>query len=219
MKIIGSGIYTDANGRNNKIVGVCELPESNKLQELKLSGNLFFEKIFCEEVSISGKCEGGSLSAHNVNISGKYEGKSITAKTFSASGKVEIDSIKIEDSLKISGKPKSDFVAADEIIIAACAGSLGVVKCRKIKIFEGSVTANEEFFGKNFVEYFSFNESHSRVQIKNIEANIVELENCAVEVIRCQNAFIGKNCVIDKLFVAGECEVAADSTVVETIRI
>lgn len=219
MKIRGSGFYTDASGRNNKIVGVCELPDSDKLQELKLSGKLFFENFYCKEVNISGKCEGGSLSAHNLNISGRCEGKSLTAKTFSASGKVEIDSMKIEDSLKISGKPKIDFVTADEIIIAACAGFLGVVKCRKIKIFEGSVTANEEFFGKNFVEYFSFNESYSRVQIKNIEANIVELENCVAEVIRCQNAFIGKNCAIDKLFVAGEYEVAADSTVGETIRI
>ncbi|MBR2734047.1 MAG: hypothetical protein IKN27_13995 [Selenomonadaceae bacterium] len=57
----------------------------------------------------------------------------------------------------------------------------------------------------------------SRIRIKNIDADIVELENCAVSVIKCRDAVIGTNCAIEKFFVAGKCTVADDSTVSETL--
>lgn len=235
MKIKGSGIYTDANGKNQRILGVGELSDDEKLQELKVSGNISFDKILCNEVRLSGKCKGGSISAQDLkisgglsfddisceeaDISGKCEGKSISAENFSVSGKIEIDSLTIGQTLKLSGRPKINSATANEIFLGASDGFVGEIKCRNLKIFKGTVSFGGEIFGKNFFENFLFNESNSRIHVKKIEAEKIALENCAADVIKCKDAFIGSNCAIEKLFVAGECKVAADSTVSETIRI
>lgn len=218
MNIKGAGIYTDASGESHKII-LGDLPDSENLRALKVSGNLTFKKISCDEINVSGKCEGGSITAQSLkvsgglsfdkisceegSVSGKCEGKSLTAKNFSASGKVEIDSLKVEETLKLSGKPRIDSMTATKIFIDSIDGSIGSIKCRTIKIFDRiglAVTRN------------------LRVRIVDIDADKVELENCAVVEIKCKDAFIGVNCVIEKLFVSGECEVADGSTIGETIR-
>lgn len=234
MKIRGTGSYTDTNGRSHTVLGVGELPDDEKLRELEVTGNFSFDKISCDEVNVSGKCAGGSIIAQNLNVSGgfsfddvscdeielsgKCDGKSVNAKNFSASGKVEVDSLTVEQTLRLSGKPQIDSVTADKIIIGSRNGFIGSVKCRKIKIFDDAAQFDGEIFGNIFIRHVSFGQSLSRVSIKKIDAETVALENCAVEVIRCKDAFIGTNCAIKKLFVSGECTVADDSTVGETIR-
>lgn len=217
MRIKGSGTYTGAAGKSCSILGICELADEENLQELRLSGNLSFKKLSCDKVDISGKCEGGSINARSLKISGTCEGDSVSAKNFSAVGKVEVDSLTVEQIFELSGKPRIDYVTADEIIIATSSGFIGEVKCHKIKIFDDTARIDGEFFDKSFIGHFSFNQSRSRVRIKNIEADKIELENCEVDIIRCKDAFIGTNCAVDKLFVSGACKVAADSTVGETI--
>lgn len=234
MNIKGNGIYTDADGKSHRIIGSSELPDGEHLQSLKTSGKLSFDKISCDEFNVSGKCNGGSISARDLktsgelsfdniscddaNISGRCEGDSVTAKNFSASGKVEVDSLNIEQTLKLSGKPQINSVTADEIFIGACDGSIGKIRCRHIKIFEHGAQFAERTFENFFGENFFFGKENSHVRIKSIDAETVELENCAVEGIKCRDAFIGKNCAIEKLIVAGKCIVAADSTVAEIIR-
>ena len=44
------------------------------------------------------------------------------------------------------------------------------------------------------------------------------LQNCEVGIIKCKDAFIGSNCIIEKLIVAGECEIYADSKVSEMVH-
>lgn len=202
MKIRGSGLYTDANGKRHRVAGISEWSEAEKFRELKVSGNLSFEKISCEEIELSGKCEGAF----------------VTAKNFSASGKVEVDSMSIEQLLKLSGKPKINAVEADEIIIAARNGFIDEIKCRVLRIFENSEKIGLEVFEEIFGKHFPRSEYNLRVKIKKIDAETVELENCTVDVIRCKDAFIGSNCSINKLFFAGECKIADDSTVGETIH-
>ncbi|MBQ7629122.1 MAG: hypothetical protein IJS81_02765 [Selenomonadaceae bacterium] len=235
MKIKGSGIYKDANGKNHRIIGVGELSDEGKLQELTASGNISFDKILCNEVRLSGKCQGGSINAQDLkisgglsfdnisceeaDISGKCEGKSFSAENFSMSGKIEIDSLTIGKTLKLSGRPKIDSATADEIFIGASGGFIGEIKCRNLKIIKGTASFAGEIFGEKFFENFLFNESHSRIRVKKIEAEKITLENCAADVIKCKDIFIGSNCAIEKLFVAGDCKVSADSTVGETIHI
>lgn len=80
------------------------------------------------------------------NISGRCEGDSVTAKNFSASGKVEVDSLTVEQTLKLSSKPQINSVTADEIFIGACDGSIGKIKCRRIKIFPVVRLSGGNFF-------------------------------------------------------------------------
>ncbi|MBR1646777.1 MAG: hypothetical protein IJ685_08375 [Selenomonadaceae bacterium] len=218
MRIRGSGTYTDANGKVHKIIGIGELPDSENLQELKVSGNLSFKKISCNKINVSGKCNGSSIAAdylktsgelsvddvscNEVVISGKFTGDTVNAKNFSGSGKVEVGTLTIERVMNLSGKPQINSLSAYEIIIASSDGSIDKVTCRHIKIFDND----------------NFDISHSRVRIEKIDADTVELENCAVDVIKCRDAVIGKNCAIEKLFISGECKVADDSSVGETIR-
>lgn len=152
-------------------------------------------------LKVSGTFEFGKISCDKIDVSGKCEGGSVQAESFSLKGKPEIDSIK-----------------ADETVIESQTGSIGEIECKRLKVFNrmsaGGKALLEKLFGGHDSE-FDFN---SRVRVKNISADKVELENCEVDVIKCRDAFIGANCAIEKLFVSGECQVATDSTVRETIR-
>ena len=202
MKIKGSGTYKDTNGKSHSVIGVGELADAEKLRKLEVAGSLSFEKIYCDKISVAGKCEGDFVSAQVLKISGSCE----------------IDSVTIEQRLEVAGKAEIDSVTADEVLIASRSGFLGDVKCRKIKIYDDSAKFDDEVFKKNFIGRFTALQSWSRVRVKNIEAEVVALENCEVDIIRCKDAFIGANCVIDKLLVSGKCKVADDSTVGEMIH-
>lgn len=219
MRIKGTGTYTDTNDRIHMILGVGDFSDDKKLRDLDVAGDFSFDKISCDRVSVSGKCEGGSIttqildisggisfddiSCYEANISGKCEGESVSAKNFSVIGKTKIDSLKVENTLNLSGKPQISSMSADEISVVARDGFIGKIKCRMIKICDD----------EGFVD-----EYRSRVHIKSIDAEMVHLENCAVDVIYCEEAFIGTNCEIEKLFVVGNYKVATDSIVKETIR-
>ena len=207
MKIRGEAVYVNAEGTSHEIKGVGIISDSSALQKMKISGELSFDEISCDSIIVEGKCEGGSLMA----------------KIFSVEGKAEIDSVKVAQTFELEGKPELGNVEADEIIIESCAGSINEIKCRRLKIFNRSNSVNmiafTKVFGKKiFNEEISVSNEIPRVRVKNIDADTVELENCEIDVIRCKNALIGSNCAIEKLFVSGNCKVADDSKVGETIR-
>lgn len=138
-----------------------------------------------------------------LEVAGSLSFEKISCDKINVADKCEGDFLSAQ-VLKVSGSCEIDSVTADEIFIASHSGFLGSVKCRRIKIFDDT----------NFVV-----SRRIRVRIKNIEADVVDLENCAVEIIHCKDAFIGSNCAVEKLFVSGEYKVAADSMVGETIHI
>lgn len=200
MKIEGKATYTDIKGVEHSIKGRGSLPDDISLKDLKVSGKISFGEISCDKITIDGECNGKVFSAENISIKGT----------------AEIDSVNAKDFLQIKGKPEIKKIVAAEVMIESRGGKIGTVNCSKIKIFHGenhdcgSILSNI-FGGKSF-------QNNSRVQIKNIDAQKVNLQNCEVEEIHCKDAVINSNCVIEKLFVEGECEIAADSKVGETIR-
>ena len=193
MKISGEGTYVDAAGMFHKFIGECIIPDDIILQSLKVSGKLKFDSIICDKI----------------NVNGKVDGDSLTAKNFSVDGKVKIDSLKVSETFSLDGKPKIGNVTADEIIIDSRDGSIDNVKCRRLQIAGG---CNIKIGG---VLQLKFNDSDSRIKIKTINTETAALENCEVDIIRCKDAVIGTNCAIEKLFVAGEYKISADSTIGE----
>lgn len=161
----------------------------------------FPDDIPLQSLNVSGELSFRKISCDTIKVSGECFGDSLTAQKFSVKGTLKINSISVLEFLKVTGTLKSANIMADEIIVASREGSIDKIKCRNIKIFETTVT-----------------QSNSRVRIKTIDAETVELENCAVDIIKCRDAVIGTNCAVEKLFVAGKCTVAANSTVAETIR-
>lgn len=201
MKIEGEAVYIDAAGKRHSIEGVGNVPDNIALQKLKVSGSFKFDAVSCDEVKISGECNGKSLNAKNISVEGT----------------AYIDTVEA-DSFQLSGSAKICNLVAEEIIIESRKGTIDSIKCGKLKIFHDEINeVGSSIMARIFGVKVS-NHSDSLVHIKTIDAETVHLENCAVEVIRCKNALIGSNCAIDKLFVAGECKVADDSTVGETIR-
>ncbi|MBR6888355.1 MAG: hypothetical protein IKN16_07920 [Selenomonadaceae bacterium] len=199
MKIEGIASYVDKSGKHHSIEGIGSLPDNVALESLEVAGEFSFDKISCDRVKTSGE----------------IDGKSLSGKNFSGEGTVAVDAVEFE-TFKLSGSADIDKLVAEEIIMESRGGSIGKIKCRNVKIFHGEIhnvgssIMSKIFGGKS--------EQSSRVQIKSIEADKIHVENCAVDVIRCKDAFIGKNCVIEKLFVAGECKIDSNSTVGETIR-
>ena len=188
MQILGEAIYVDKNRRRHTVEGIGNFPDDMAVQSLKVEGDFSFEEFSCDTIKVTGECHGDSL----------------TAKNFFVEGTLEVDSVKIAEQLNVEGSLKVANIEASEVFIESRSGSIGNIKCRSLKVFHDETSFRRP--------------SRSRVQIKNIEAENVHLENCKVDVIRCQEAFIGKNCAIEKLFVAGECSIAPDSTVGETIH-
>lgn len=155
-----------------------------------------------QNLNVSGTLSFGELSCDNITVEGEIGGKSLTAKKISVEGSFDVDAAEVE-TLNLSGSIDTDKLIAEKIFIESQSGNIGTIKCQQIKIFHGG----------NF-----FRRQRSRVRIKSIDAETVELENCAVDVIKCRDVVIGTNCAVEKLFVAGKCTVAADSTVGETIH-
>lgn len=200
MGIEGIASYVDAMGERHSIEGVGTLPNT-PLQSVSVSGSFSFDELSCDILQVEGECNG----------------KSIVAKKISAEGSFDADSVEVE-TFKLSGSVGSEKIVAKEILIESRGGSVGSIRCDKLKIFHGEIhEVGSSIMSKIFGGKISHH-NNPRVQIKTIDAETVHLENCAVEVIKCKDAFIGKNCAIEKLFVAGECKVAPDSTVGETIR-
>ncbi len=203
MKIAGEATYIDAKSKRHSIEGVGSLPDDINLQNLNVSGSIEFDEISCDKIKIEGS----------------GEGKSLTAKNLSVDGSLEVDEVKVEALLKISGSINIDNLTADEILMESRGGRIGAIKCVSVKIFHGedhdvSGSIFSGIFGHKFSQY----KISPRVQIKTIDADKVNLQNCEVDVIRCNSAKISSNCVIEKLLVTGECEVADDAKVGETIR-
>ena len=202
MKIAGEAVYVDAAGKKHSIEGIGSLPDNNDLQSLNVTGEFSFDEISCDDMKISGSCEGKSLNAKNI----------------SAEGTVEVDAVNVEERFKLSGSADIEKITAKEIIMESRGGSIGSIKCDKLKIFHGEIHEFGSSILSRIFDGKSSRHNNSRVRIENIDAETVHLENCAVEVIRCKDIFIGSNCAIEKLFISGECKVVSDSTVGETIR-
>ena len=207
MEIAGEAKYVDSRGKTHSIEGVGSLPDDVNLQSLNVSGSIEFDEISCDKIKIEGSGEGNSL----------------TAKSLSVEGSLEVEKLKVEEALEISGTIKAGTVEADEIEIESRAGKIDAVKCRKIKIFhdDGDYEVGGKFL-RNVLDDFDVkvtrHKSRSRVRIKSIDAEKVDLQNCEVDVIRCTDAKIGANCEIEKLIFSGKYEVADDSKVGEIIK-
>lgn len=206
MKIEGEARYVDSRGKTHSIEGIGSLADDVNLQSLKVEGNIEFDEISCGKVKIEGSGEGNSL----------------TAKSLSVEGSLEVDTLKVEEALEISGTIEVGSVDADEIEIESRAGKIDAVKCRKIKIFHDDGDEISGKFLRNVLDEFDVkvtrHKLRSRVRIKSIDAEKVDLQNCEVDVIRCTDAKIGTDCAVERLIVSGECKVADDSKVGEIIK-
>lgn len=203
MKIEGEARYVDTQGKRHSIEGIGSLPDVTALQSLNVSGSFSFGEISCDKVKIYGECFGKSLTAKNIFVSGSFE----------------VDAVKVEETFKVEGSVDSENISAAEIVMETRGSKIENINCNKIKIFHGesydiggSILAN--ILGGRTIH----SQSSSHVRIGKIDAEKVDLQNCEVEEINCQDAVINSNCVIEKLIVKGECKVAADSKVGETIR-
>lgn len=161
------------------------------------------DDINLQSLAVEGTFSFERISCDTIKVEGECTGDSLTAKNFSVEGTLKVDSLNIEENLTAEGSLKASNIAAAKVSIESRSSSIGEINCKSIKVFH-----EENFFRK----------ANSRVYIKSIDAETVHLENCAVVIIKCKDAFIGSNCAIEKLFVAGECKVAPDSTVGETFR-
>lgn len=186
MKIEGEAIYVDGKGRRRSIEGIGTVPDDEPIHSLKVSGSCSFDVLVCDDIKIEGECDGSTL----------------TAKSATFDGTVKVNALKVDGDLDVSGSVRSNMIEADEIAVESRNGSIGGIKCGRIRVFEESSARNV----------------NSRVRIKNINANEVNLQNCEVDAIKCKDAIIGSNCIIGTLNVEGNCEVVDGSTVKETIR-
>ena len=154
-----------------------------------------------ESLKVSGSCTFDEIDCDEITVEGECVGSTL----------------KVEGKLNVSGSVHSDELDAGEIVMESRGGSIGEIKCGRIKIFEhGGVEINGGFLSRIFGS--SARSMDSRVRIKSIDADEVNLQNCEVDAIKCKDAIIGSNCVIGTLNVEGRCEVADGSTVKETIR-
>ena len=200
MKIAGEATYVDKGGHRRTIAGLGSVSDG-ELESLKVSGSCTFDEIDCDEITVEGECVGSTLKAKNATISGT----------------LKVKTLKVEVKLNVSGSVHSDAIGADDVVMESRGGSIGEIKCGRIKIFEhGGVEINGGFLSRIFGS--SARSMDSRVRIKSIDADEVNLQNCEVDVIKCKDAIIGSNCVIGTLNVEGSCEIADGSTVRETIR-
>ena len=185
-----------------KIFGEGKYVDAKGRRRKIMGVGTFPDEIPLQSLNMEGSLSFGKISCDEIQMSGECFGESLTANNFSVAGVLRVNSVNVTHNLKVDGSLKVDNLIAKEIFIRSRLGSVDTVKCQRIKIFDDSFTDVKD----------------SRVCIKSLEADTVELTNSAVAVIRCRDAFIGENCSVEKLFVTGKCTVAPTSTVSEMIR-
>lgn len=140
------------------------------------------------------------LEFKSLSVEGDCSGDFVVADKIRIEGNINFKSIRAAHSIDVEGIIKSSSLESGEIDIESQSGKIENIDCKRIKI------------------HHKLKKSNSRVHIGNINAERVDLQNCEVEVINCKDAFIRVNCIIEKLIVEGECDVADGSTVKSTIR-
>lgn len=235
MKFDGDATYITKSGKKYTIDGEGNLPDEIELKKLDVDGDVSFDEISCDEIKITGECRGNALTAEKVFIDGDIKvdvikvdktfeadgdcfSKSLTAEKIFIDGDSKVDVIKAAGTFEINGSLRSDSIESDEVIIESRSGTVGKIKCTDLKISKGDEDFEGEIYFGNVKIKTSSKKISSRIQIKDIEAETVNLQNCEVGIIKCKNAFIGSNCVIEKLIVASEYEIYADAKVSEIIH-
>ena len=198
MHIEGEGVCIDANGNRHSIAGIGGLPESGKYRKLKVSGNITFKNI----------------SAIEVKLEGDSRGESIKADELSAEGIFKVNEVSIINRFELSGTPNIGCLTARSVDIESRDGFIKKTRCEHVKIYH-----HDSHGGGILGRVFGYSTSKKIcVTIGEIEANDVDLQNCQVDEIRCENATIGTNCVIKLLIVKGNCDIASEAKVDEVIR-
>ena len=193
MRVEGNGIYVDSSGKSRSINGVEDIAENDTIENLKVFGSLTFNKIFVNEMKIEGEVIGESVNAKNITVHGDFN----------------IGSTNVEKIFKVVGAVKINTLNAEQIFIESRNGSIDEVKCNTIKIFHQDYTGDDNIL---FGILGGKSRKNTRVKIRKIVAENVELKNCEAEEVVCKKAFIDSNCDIKKL-IADEYEVSADSRV------
>ena len=196
MKILGSASYTSKSGKRLSLEGVGTLPDELDFKSLKVEGTISFDSLTCEHLKVEGECTGETISADEISIAGTSNVKSIKAGR----------------SVEIEGTIKAVSIECNEISICSQSGKIEQLQCKSVRIYNESDKTSKSMFG------FSKRKNTSRVWIKNIRAERVELQNCEAEFVECKTANVRANCIIEKLIVEGDCEIATDSKVSEVVR-
>lgn len=198
MKILGSASYISKSGKKLSIEGISTLPDEFNFKFLKVEGTISFDNLNCEHLKIEGECSGETISAKEISIEGT----------------INVKRVKAERSIEIEGTIKSVSIECDDIGIYSQSGKVEQIRCNNIKIYHTS--------GENSILMSIFGSpkrrTASRVRVRSINAEKVDLQNCAAEIVKCKTANVRANCIIEKLIVEGDCEIATDSTVSEVVR-
>lgn len=235
MKFDGDTTYITKSGKKYAIDGEGNLPDEIELKKLNVDGDVSFDEISCDDVRINGECRGNALSAEKVFIDGDIKvdiikvdktfetsgdcfAELLTAEKIFIDGDIKVDVIKAVKTFKIDGSLRSDSIESDEIIIESRSGTVDKIKCTGLKVSKGDEDFEGEISFGNLKIKTSSKKVSSRIQIKDVDAETVNLQNCEVGIIKCKDAFIGSNCIIEKLIVAGAYEIDADSKVSEIIH-
>lgn len=124
MKIFGECRFTDAKGRQRKIMGVGTLSDETPLKIFDMEGSLSFKNFSCDTIKISGECFGESLKAKN----------------FSIDGTLKVNAVSVSQAFKLYGSLNVDNLTAEKIFIRSRSGSVDKIKCQQIKIFDDNFT-------------------------------------------------------------------------------
>ena len=200
MNIKGIVNYVDENNKKHETAGICTLKDDIKLKSIDVKGMLSFDKIICDKINIEGDCTGNEISGKKIFISGKFN----------------VDNVSMEQNIKIVGVAHSNLLKAEKVIIESRAGTIKQINCDKIKIFDNNdnidISIIKNIFNIRHVK------NNARIHINDIDANNVEIQNCEIKSIKCKNAIIGTNCLIEELFVEDSYKIANDSTVNKIVR-
>lgn len=202
MKIEGEAVLVNKFGKRRTVEGEKTLPDDTALQKLFVEGSVYFGDITCDKFKVEGECFGNSLIAEQIEIEGS----------------INVDVVKASKILDIEGEMNINSAESATILIESRFGRINEVKCNDLKIFDVDDEFEAEISSSKFKLKISNKKKFSQILIDSIVADNIELENCKVETVKCNNAIIGSNCTINKLIITENLDIVENSKVNSIIR-
>ena len=188
MNCKGKAYYITLSGEEHTLKGDIVL-SINQFKTLNCKGKISFSNIKASEISLSGDRNIESLEAKNIRLCGMVH-----------AGKLQ---------------------AADINLSLHKVNEINQIECTNLNISHSalpstdSIEALEDFMGVKIHQYISHEQTS--IHLGTIIAKTVEVHNCHISELVCDNAKI-VDCTIDDLTYKGSCDIGGDTVIKRQTR-
>ncbi|MGB9815197.1 MAG: hypothetical protein ACPLVI_04520 [Thermoplasmata archaeon] len=215
MNLFDKYYYGDEESRYTGTVNILGKKKMDEIvaSEVHVKGMLKSGIIRCNGLYVDGNVESDVIETGRIDARGRISSESITGKRMEIMGMVSSEIIRCNE-IRVKGRIKSENIYSQELYVMGEISS-EYVKGKSIEINgKGKVEKIEAENTKIERERYLFRKM-DRLEIETLISESVEIEDCIVNRLECNNGKIGRGTLIRHLKAKGEIIIKDDARILE----